>query len=319
MPGMCGAFVNFSLPIATDNCELDTLIQIDMTGLTSGDMFPVGTTILKYLAYDVAGNVSDTCRIKILVNDAQVPVITCLEDLSVVNDAGECGAVVNNLAIEATDNCPDNIAITYEITDENGDVVSCGITDASGELFPVGVNTVTYKVYDQSIVLITEVVQSLVDAIEITNFGPSTMDLSCVTIQRVGAGLETYVIPDGTIVPPGGTYVYTFSTNIAAGTPAGYILVLEDTQYDHVSTNGYNIGAGFTGVLNGGDVWRQYICDHDNAGDWVVADACHPSTIGVLNEGLVFFPDNGTISSLQNQLPNEVTCCLLYTSYTGVI
>ena len=308
MPGMCGAFVNFSLPIATDNCELDTLIQIDMTGLTSGDMFPVGTTILKYLAYDVAGNVSDTCRIKILVNDAQIPVITCLEDLSVVNDAGECGAVVNNLAIEATDNCPDNIAITYEITDENGEVISCGITDASGEIFPVGVNTVTYKVYDQSIVLITEVVQSLVDAIEITNFGPSSMDLSCVTIQRVGAGLETYVIPDGTIIPPGGTYVYTFITNIAAGTPAGYILVLEDTQYDHVSTNGYNIGAGFTGVLNGGDVWRQYICDHDNAGDWVIADACHPSTIGFLNEGLVFFPDNGTISSLQNQLPNEVTC-----------
>ncbi|MBK8830470.1 MAG: HYR domain-containing protein, partial [Saprospiraceae bacterium] len=51
MPGMCGAFVNFSLPIALDNCELDTIEQVDMTGLTSGDMFPVGTTILKYLAY----------------------------------------------------------------------------------------------------------------------------------------------------------------------------------------------------------------------------------------------------------------------------
>ncbi|MBK9106237.1 MAG: HYR domain-containing protein [Saprospiraceae bacterium] len=308
MPGMCGAFVNFSLPIATDNCELDTIIQIDQTGLTSGDMFPVGTTILKWLAYDIAGNVSDTCRIKILVNDAQIPVITCLEDISVVNDAGECGAVVNNLAIEATDNCPDNLAITYEITDEDGKLVSCGITDASGENFPVGVNTVTYKVYDQPIVLISEVVQSLVDAIEITNFGPSSMDLSCVTIQRVGAGPETYVIPDGIIIPPGGTYVHNFITNIGAGTPAGYYLVLEDTQYDHVSTNGYNIGIGFTGVLNGGDVWRQYICDHDNASDWVVADACHPSTIGVLNPGLIFFPSNGHISSLQNQLPNEVTC-----------
>lgn len=165
--------------------------------------------------------------------------------------------------------------------------------------------------YDQPIVLISEVVQSLVDAIEITNFGPSSMDLSCVTIQRVGAGPETYVIPDGIIIPPGGTYVHTFITNIGAGTPAGYYLVLEDTQSDHVSTNGYNIGIGFTGVLNGGNVWRQYICDHDNASDWVVADACHPSTIGVLNPGLIFLPSNGHISSLQNQLPNEVTCSLL--------
>lgn len=99
-------------------------------------MFPVGTTILKWLAYDIAGNVSDTCRIKILVNDAQIPVITCLEDISVVNDAGECGAVVNDLAIEATDNCPDDLAITYEITDEDGKLVSCGITDAGAKTSP---------------------------------------------------------------------------------------------------------------------------------------------------------------------------------------
>ena len=39
-----------------------------MTGLNSGDLFPVGLTILSYEAIDYYGN-KDTCDIKIVVND----------------------------------------------------------------------------------------------------------------------------------------------------------------------------------------------------------------------------------------------------------
>jgi hypothetical protein len=46
---------------AFDNCNVDTIKQIDGTGLTSGSEFPVGETIQQYVAIDLYGN-SDTCE-----------------------------------------------------------------------------------------------------------------------------------------------------------------------------------------------------------------------------------------------------------------
>ncbi|MEL6719895.1 MAG: gliding motility-associated C-terminal domain-containing protein, partial [Bacteroidota bacterium] len=47
----------FDLPTVTDGCDTTvTLVQIDTTGLMSGDAFEVGNTILTYEAVDSAGN-----------------------------------------------------------------------------------------------------------------------------------------------------------------------------------------------------------------------------------------------------------------------
>jgi hypothetical protein len=308
MPGMCGAFVNFSLPIPDDNCAIDTLIQVDITGLTSGEMFPVGTTILKYLTYDVAGNVSDTCRIKVIVNDAQPPSIECPDDVTATNRPGACGVVVNNLTPVVDDNCPDHLAVTYEITDASGAILECGIEDASGFDFPVGINTVTYRVQDQPIVLITEIVQSTADALEITNFGPTSVDLSCVAIERLGAGAESLVVFDGIVIAPGETYVTGFVNDIAETDGAAYQISLNGAILDVVATNGYAAPEDWSGVVGGGDIYRTLICDHDDASDWAIAEPCNPSTIGMLNEGLPVFPDNGATVALQSQKPNVATC-----------
>ena len=48
----CGAIVSFPFPTASDNCTVDSIIQIDVTGLDSGSFFPVGFTELIYVAYD---------------------------------------------------------------------------------------------------------------------------------------------------------------------------------------------------------------------------------------------------------------------------
>src|SRR5690554_6755727 len=42
--GACGAVVNYTIPTATDNCGTATVVQTDTTGLTSGSLFPIGTT-----------------------------------------------------------------------------------------------------------------------------------------------------------------------------------------------------------------------------------------------------------------------------------
>ncbi|MEN8224485.1 MAG: HYR domain-containing protein [Bacteroidota bacterium] len=51
--GLC-QMIYFDDPEAMDNCELDTLFQ--QSGLPSGSIFPIGTTINTFLARDTAGN-----------------------------------------------------------------------------------------------------------------------------------------------------------------------------------------------------------------------------------------------------------------------
>jgi hypothetical protein len=89
-PGICSAVVNYTEPTA----EGATVTQIDESGLTSGDEFPVGTTIQQY-EFDFGGGDLDTCTFNVIVNDTEPPVIDCPENIVVSNDPGECGAVVS--------------------------------------------------------------------------------------------------------------------------------------------------------------------------------------------------------------------------------
>ncbi|AJR04723.1 hypothetical protein AW14_02050 [Siansivirga zeaxanthinifaciens CC-SAMT-1] len=76
------------------------------------------------------------------------PTITCVSDLTQPSDAGNCSAVVNNIAPTASDNC----AVTTQTWTLTGATVknsaTTGINDASGETFNLGVTTVTYTVSD---------------------------------------------------------------------------------------------------------------------------------------------------------------------------
>ena len=129
----CSAFVNFSPVTATDNCSAVTLTRLDNTGLNSGDLFPVGITVLTWEARDSCDN-ADTCSLKIIVNDFHTPpTISCPGDTMAVNDPGLCGAdVAAQLGVdlsptEITDNCIDpnmpqeynNVAVTYEVKNED--------------------------------------------------------------------------------------------------------------------------------------------------------------------------------------------------------
>ncbi len=80
-----------------------TIAQTGTSGLTSGDVFPVGTTTLEYTATDGSGN-TDTCTFTVTVNDTEDPEITCPAPITISNDPGVCGAVVT-YAVTATDNC----------------------------------------------------------------------------------------------------------------------------------------------------------------------------------------------------------------------
>ena len=121
-------------------------MQVDITGLNTGDLFPVGTTILQWVAYDIFGNASDTCEIKVIVNDFHTPpTVVCPEDITVISDPGTCGAMIlDDISVEFEDNCTNNVFISYEAIDELNMTYIEGVEDATGQIFINGTTTLKY-------------------------------------------------------------------------------------------------------------------------------------------------------------------------------
>ena len=126
--GSCSAIVTFS-PTTTDNCPGVTTSSVP----ASGSVFPVGTTLVTVTGTDASGNTS-SCTFNVTVNDTEAPVVTCPADITVSNDAGVCGAIVN-FSPTVSDNCAGATASSVP---------------ASGSVFPVGTTLVTVTGTDAS-------------------------------------------------------------------------------------------------------------------------------------------------------------------------
>ena len=126
--GQCGGIVSFSWPAVWDNCSIDTLIQIDTTGLDSGMFFPVGVTTLTYAVFDQSGN-SDTCSIIVEIIDTETPVLVCISDTSI------CDSIFTFDPVTYQDNCA------------GLDVVQIAGIE-SGLTYPVGITVNTFAVTD---------------------------------------------------------------------------------------------------------------------------------------------------------------------------
>ncbi|KAK6021185.1 HYR domain protein, partial [Ostertagia ostertagi] len=128
--GKCGAVVTYAVNV-TGGCGAYDLVQT--MGLPSGSEFPVGVTLNSFIVTDGAGNAA-MCTFSVTVNDTEDPIITCPGNLSVPNDAGTCGAVVN-YEVTSSDNC-------------TGTTVEQVAGLASGAVFPVGQTINTFTVTD---------------------------------------------------------------------------------------------------------------------------------------------------------------------------
>ena len=118
-----GAVVNYTAPVGTDNCPGSTTSLT--AGLASGSTFPIGTTTVTHTVTDASGNTAD-CSFTVTVTGL-APQIVCPADITVNNDNGQCGAIVNFAATE-TVAIPAS-TITY--------------SQNPGTFFPKGTTTVT--------------------------------------------------------------------------------------------------------------------------------------------------------------------------------
>jgi hypothetical protein len=80
-------FIDYNLPIATDNCGTSTIELI--SGPASGAVFPIGSTTVTYRATDAAGNTAE-CSFTVTITesaDNEDPVISNFpSDITVANE-----------------------------------------------------------------------------------------------------------------------------------------------------------------------------------------------------------------------------------------
>lgn len=136
--GFCSSGYTFSLPLASDNC--DSVVVTQTLGLVSGSNFPVGVSMLGFVAVDTFGNVSDTLKYAISIIDNELPTITCPEvgDFSATN----CEANVLWNLPDQSDNCSVDV---FGVLNSNFDVT---IAETGSGVLPVGYYEATYEVED---------------------------------------------------------------------------------------------------------------------------------------------------------------------------
>lgn len=116
-PGVCGAIVTWPDIELNETCAVGGL----NCSHESGDLFPVGTTLVNCTAQDVNGN-TVACVFNVTVIDNEAPVFTsCPDDITV--DALDCSAIVTWIHPGTSDNC----AVADTISSHNsGDAFSIG-------------------------------------------------------------------------------------------------------------------------------------------------------------------------------------------------
>ena len=143
--GACSAAVTWIEPSAVDNCTAPGDITWTKS-ILPGSTFPVGVTIVNYVAQDISGN-QTPCSFTVTITDNEMPSITCPANITGDADAGLCTASVPVPDAVITDNC--NMSLTWTMTGATSDVSpATGINQIGTYTFRSGITTVVYTVTD---------------------------------------------------------------------------------------------------------------------------------------------------------------------------
>jgi len=135
-PGLCGADITVPQPVVDDNCGIQGYVNSFTGTVDASGFYPVGTTEVTWTVTDIHGNTA-TCIMSVVVNDTELPTIICPSDITINNEAGQCGATVEVPLPATADNCGiGNVVNSYNNTG-----------NASG-IYPVGITVITWTVTD---------------------------------------------------------------------------------------------------------------------------------------------------------------------------
>ncbi|MBI9057797.1 MAG: tandem-95 repeat protein [Labilibaculum sp.] len=138
--GICGALVNYSGPVFTDNCDGNQTGSLT-SGLSSGSTFPIGLTTVTYEYTDASGNGPIQSSFTVTVLDDVAPILSNVSNQSLSPNNTGCTYLVSGTGFDAgaTDNC----AIQTLTHNYDG-----GGTSLNGKSFPLGNTDVTWTATD---------------------------------------------------------------------------------------------------------------------------------------------------------------------------
>ena len=126
--GQCSAIITLTAPASGDNCSVASVTNDH----SSSNVYPVGTTIVKWTVTDASGNTA-SCDQTVTVTDNEKPVITCPAPVTTVTDPAASYATITLQQPVVTDNCGSTITV---------------VNDHSSAQFPIGPTIVTWTATD---------------------------------------------------------------------------------------------------------------------------------------------------------------------------
>ncbi|MAO48253.1 MAG: hypothetical protein CL527_05990 [Aequorivita sp.] len=297
--GNCFATVSYPMPIALDNCGVDTVVQT--AGLPSGSQFPVGISTVEFTATDVNGNLS-TCSFNITVIDNEAPVAVC-QNITIQLDASgnasivaadvdggstdQCGIASTTININSFD-CSNvgNNDVILTVTDVNGNVSTCTaivtVEDVSAPIVACQDITVELDPVTGTVTIAgTDIDNGSSDACGIVSYD---LDIDTFNCSNIGANQVILTVTDVN----GNTA--TCSATVTVEDNTSPILVCQDFTIE--------IGANGTAILDPSDV----IASNDDAcgiftvavdiTEFSCADIGNPITVQVFSQD-----NNGNLST----------------------
>jgi len=231
-------------PVAyDDNCSGSTILNnYNNTNTLAGAVFPVGTTNVIWTVTDASGNTT-TCNFNVVIEDNELPTITCAADVSVNNITGTCEATVTLSTPTTADNCgvstvtSDHPSTTYPVgtttviwtvTDIHGNTATCAqtVTVTDNELPSITCIAAPTRSTDADACTYT---------VQGTEFNPVTTADNCA-VSTVLNNYNSSSSLAGAVFPKGTTTVIWTVTDIHGNsTSCSYVVTVNDTQAPAIS------------------------------------------------------------------------------------
>lgn len=294
---------------ASDNCS--GAVAVNRSGVPSGNLFPIGKTIVRYTATDAAGNGATASQVVIVyqsgpgictyayvttVNKNNISVVDTATN-TVVGSSIPVGPEPNGIvfspdgnrayvANSVGDTVQGNVSVIDLTTNTVISTIPVGLTPQSIAITPVGAYLYVPNAKDSTVSVISTATNTVVQSITLA---------SCIS------GVD--ITPDGSFADVVGFCVNT--------------IFVVDTATDTV-VNTIPVGGGSPLQIRfGADGSRAYVSRHDG-NDLVVIDTASNNVIGTIPVGLRPFyfaisPD-GTRAYVPNALSNTVSVVDLATN-----
>ncbi|WP_245574522.1 HYR domain-containing protein, partial [Hugenholtzia roseola] len=189
----CDVVATWVAPTASDNCGIQSVSSTH----NSGDLFPLGTTVVTYTATDLAG-LTSTCSFNVTVTDATPPTALCQNINATLDASGNITVNASQINNASSDNCTAAAGLNFVFDDT-------GLATKNFTCADVGNQNVTLRVTDAAgnSATCAAIVNVISSALPIANCQNITADLDASGNVIVNAS----ALDNGSSVSCGGSIV----------------------------------------------------------------------------------------------------------------